>query len=236
MSPLLSDAGPSPLQIVINPNLPLSECPVVALSVAVLTNTVDDFDLLSDHRCKITVMGLAHSEGFAVGDLAIARYIARRAAKQEIMPSSPETAGLIDSWVEYAQCVRKSDRDDSVVAICLSIEEFLRDQTYLVGSCITMADLSMFAAIGFPTQSHDLTKCLSNMSVNATAARRWVKMMSRHPALQEAAQLCVGVANSSDAFFDPTNDLQPLVPGMNTLEGAVAGRVVTRFPPEPSGK
>ena len=57
-------------------------------------------------------------------------------------------------------------------------------------------------------------------------------MMRSSPAVREATQLALGVANSTEAVFDEGAHLEPLVSGMNLLEGGVIGRTVTRFPPE----
>jgi hypothetical protein len=228
-----STTGPTlqPLQVAINPNLPLSKRPVVAMAVAVLTDTTIDLDIISDHKCRHTQLGMEEG-GTVAGDFAMARYLARRADATSLLPSQQANAAVVDAWMDYASSM--SVLESPLEAVTLTLEHALGNSTYLVGHCVTMADLCLFAAVGFPTQVADLEATLQAMPEEAIHARRWVKMMAQNPALQEATQLCVGIAGNAEAVF---NDivLEPLVPGMNTLEGAIAGRVVTRFPPEPSG-
>jgi glutamyl-tRNA synthetase len=230
-----------PLQVVINPNVPLLERPIIALSVAVLTNTIVDLGIVSDHRSRRTVMGLEGSSGVVAGDVAMARYLARRAScnttttTTALLPNDVPTLAAIDTWVDDALVLSQiASPFQRLTAVVLTLEHALADQTYLVGHALTLADLAMFAAAGFCTQAAELRECLGLVPVQAVAARRWLVMMASHPALQEATQLCLGVSNVQ-AVFDEENLLEPLVSGMNALEGAVAGRVVTRFPPEPSG-
>jgi glutamyl-tRNA synthetase len=116
----------------------------------------------------------------------------------------------------------------------MTLGNALQHRTYLVGHCMTLADLALFAAAGFPTIQQTLEKVLSRLPEHAHVAARWLRMMASHPALQEATQLCCGISHHAEADFGHLS-LDALVPGMNPLEGAVAGRVVTRFPPEPSG-
>jgi glutamyl-tRNA synthetase len=105
----------------------------------------------------------------------------------------------------------------------------------MVGYSITMADIALFAALGFPSQIQDLEQILSIISSNTRPTYRWVKMMSTLPAIREATQLAVGISNDAEAVFDRGVVLEPLVAGMAPLQGATPGNVVTRFPPEPSG-
>jgi hypothetical protein len=222
-----------PLQVAINPNAPLIERPVVAMSVAVLTDTAIDLEIISDHKCRHTAMGLPEaSAGVVTGDFAMARYLARRSGKMQL---AAELEAAVDTWVDYAQSLVRLESQVRVSAVSLTLEHALLHNTYLVGQNMTLADLCVFCAIGFPTQTADRNKVMSDMHIGAVHARRWVRMMASHPALQEATQLCVGIVSNAEAVFDDDNMLEPLVSGMNTLEGAVAGRVVTRFPPEPSG-
>lgn len=225
--------GPKPLQIVINPNFPLTERPIVALSVAALTDTVFDLDITSDHLSRHTCMGT--EQGVTVsGDLAMARYIARWSKASSLSPENPDDSGAVDTWVDYAQSLKYIEKERRITAISLTLEHSLQNTTFLVGYALTLADLAVFAAAGFPTQNKDLKECLDLMPTRATTARRWVKMMSSNPFLQSATQLCIGVGGHQDAIFDEI-PLEPLVQGMCPLEGAIPGRVVTRFPPEPSG-
>jgi hypothetical protein len=225
-----------PMQVSINPNVPLIERPVVALSVAVLGNVAANLNITSDHRRAQTAMGLPAVGGTVVGDLAMARFLARSSSHDLLLPKDSSQAALVDSWVDYAQSLMRLGREQRIKAVAMSVEHALGlSQTYLVGHHLTIADLSVFAAAGFPTLAGDLQDFLQSLPEQAVACARWIKMLAANPALQEATQLCVGIVNNEEAVFDINNQLEPLVSGMNALEGAVATRVMTRFPPEPSG-
>jgi glutamyl-tRNA synthetase len=239
--------------------VPLLQRPIVAVSVMVLTNTILDYHLISDHRCRHPTMGIPTTasdqrNACIVGDLAMTRYILRQqqCTRQNqtsnynsgnfvLLPSPfhAETTAMVDTWVDYAQSLSLLPQEQRWNAIVLTLEHMFQStgltQTYIVGHTLSLADIAMFAAIGFVTQASELNHCLQYIPQQAVATRRWVQMMAHHPALQEATQLCLGVAGNVEAIFDDSNLLEPLVTGMNALEGAVAGRVVTRFPPEPSG-
>ena len=215
--------------------MPLMERPVVALSVAVLSNTVIDLDIYSDHRRPRTALGMSEG-GTVVGDFAMARYLAKRASSgsSALLPAAPSDAALVDAWVDYASSLMRLAQPQRLQAIAMTLEHALGAWgTFLVGPSLTLADLCLFAAAGFPTQAPDRLQVHAALPTNAAATRRWLNVLAAHPALQEATQLCVGVVSNAEAVFDDV--LEPLVSGMNTLEGAVPGRVVTRFPPEPSG-
>lgn len=248
-----------PLQVSVNPNVPLMERPVVALSVAVLTNTVVDLDVFSDHKsphgCALGMEindncgGKHGGEGMTlVGDFAMARYLLRRATTtiaagggrggvsgHILVPKNECEAATVDSWIDYASSLMRVDPSQRTRALGMSLERALAEGTYVVGTTLTLADLCLFAALGFPTQAQDRSRLLRDLP-SAPGTWRWIEMLASHPALQEATQLCVGVVYNAEAdFYGPHRRLEPLVSGMNTLEGAVPGRVVTRFPPEPSG-
>jgi glutamyl-tRNA synthetase len=234
--PLQGIGGLGPLQISINPNVALTERPVVALSVACLLDTAADLKIVSDHKRPTTALGMEQG-GTVSGDFAMARYLSRRSKTQNLYPQADSsTAALIDMWVDYAQSLMRLDQKQRLKALSMSVEHALgSSQTYLVGQTLTMADLCVFAAAGFPTQHADLLEINKALPEQVVAAKRWMKMIAANPALQEATQLCVGIVSNEEAVFDAVSPLEPLVSGMSTLEGAVAGRVMTRFPPEPSG-
>ena len=221
-----------PRQLLINPNVPLTERPIVAVSVAVLTNTINDWELVSDHRTPHAM--LCDASGVVVtGDRAMARHLAKDSC---LMPKTAEGASALDSWMDYAASLSLLDHGQVIKAVAMTLQRALTNHVYLVGHSMTLADIALFGILGFPTQAQDLRVLVECLPEHASAARRWIPMMAAHPALQEATQLCIGAKKNAEAVFDTTRPaMEPLVTGMNALEGAVAGRVVTRFPPEPSG-
>mmetsp|Transcript_26172 Transcript_26172/g.61596 ORF Transcript_26172/g.61596 Transcript_26172/m.61596 type:complete len:642 (-) Transcript_26172:44-1969(-) len=138
--------------------------------------------------------------------------------------------------MDYAASLSLLDEAQALKAVAMTLQHALERQTYLVGHTISLADIVLFSVIGFPTQVADLKFALEGLPEHASAAHRWISMMAAHPALQEATQLCLGITNNQEGIFDDIRPvMEPTVPGMNPLEGGIAGRVVTRFPPEPSG-
>lgn len=222
------------LQILVNPNQPLRERPIVAFASAVILNTIGDYTIFSDHRCRQATMGLPDG-GAIVGDLAIARCMCRRASKCELLPSDPSKLAIVDAWIDYAQSLTLLDEKQRVTAVAMTLTKALQNQTYVVGASMTLADIALFASLGFPAEAQSRAGIDQHLPKEATAARRWIEMMRRSPAIKEATQLALGVANSTEAVFDEGGSLEGLVSGMNLLEGGVIGNVVTRFPPEPSG-
>ncbi|CAB9502944.1 Glutamine--tRNA ligase [Seminavis robusta] len=220
-------------QIVINPNQPMKERPVVALAAAVLTNTFSNYELVSDHRSKQTALGLPNG-GAVVGDFAIARYVVSTAKQPStLFPESKEEAAVVDAWINYAQSLQLLDIDKRAKAIASTLTKSLDNATYAAGYTLTIADLALYAVLGCPAavDSEDVEQYFPP---EATPAKRWLRMMKNSLPVKEAFQMAMGVAGG-EAVFDDSGALEPLVSGMNLLEGAIPGRVVTRFPPEPSG-
>ena len=223
-----------PMQIIMNPNSPLADRPLVTMAVAILTNTILDYDLVSDHLSRHAALGLPEG-GAVVGDFAMARFVIRRACADNLFGgSAPSQQAVSEAWVDYAQSISKFETAQKIAAVAMTLEHALQGRTYLVGQALTMADVCLFGALGFPAQLEDKDAILALLPQEASVAKRWIKMMAESPAIMQATQLAVGIAGNAEAVFDD-HRLDPLADGMNYLEGAIAGRVVTRFPPEPSG-
>lgn len=223
-----------PMQILINPNSLIVERPLVTLAVAIMTNTLLDYELVSDHLSRHSALGLPHG-GAVVGDFAMARYVLRRADAAHLMGGpSPSQQAVLDAWVDYSQSIYKFETAQKIAAVAMTLEHALQGRTYLVGQGLTMADICLFGALGFPAQHEEKEAVLLSLPQEASIAKRWIKMMAESPAIMQATQLAVGIAGNAEAVFEE-QQLEPLADGMNYLEGAIAGRVVTRFPPEPSG-
>lgn len=211
-----------PNQIVMNPNSPLKERPVVALTAAIISNTILDYTIVSDHHSRHAALGLPDGS-VVVGDFAMARYIGSSA--------DPSQMAQINTWMDYAQSLMKLPDEQVILGVAMTLEHALAQRTYLVGESLTMADLAVFAALGFPAEVVTKDAVLKAIPEQAKAAKRWIRMVADSPAVMEATQLATA---QEESIFDDS-PLDPLASGMNLLEGGMAGRVVTRFPPEPSG-
>mmetsp|Transcript_17046 Transcript_17046/g.24109 ORF Transcript_17046/g.24109 Transcript_17046/m.24109 type:complete len:737 (+) Transcript_17046:320-2530(+) len=234
------------MQLSFNPNVALTSRPLLSLTVACLTNTIQDVDIVSDHTRPGCALGVPTPTGEISGDAAIARYLSRRPAAQSFGGSillgtqQEELQSMIDQWVDYAQKVSRTTCPNlRLKAIRATLDRALERKSYIVGHSLTLADIALFAAMNFPSRASDYRHAMSIIQGGPTA--RWLDSLRMHPAIMEATQLAVGISAGSDegengeACFQSDTLIDPLVKGMDPLLGATPGNVVTRFPPEPSG-
>jgi hypothetical protein len=221
-----------PMQISFNPNASLIERPVVALTVACLTNTINDYSIISDpHRYSGAALGLPSGNELA-GDSAIARYIARKtgaSSGESLLGTDFEVSAIIDSWIDYSNALSKFQKIRRVKAVCATLDRALKEKTYVVGHTMTLADVALFAAIGFPSQVSDAADVESIMGGASSPTIRWMNMMRSCPAIRQATQLAMGISNDFEPVFDASASVDPFVTGMKPLEGATIGNVVTRY-------
>ena len=224
-------------QFCFNPNVPLTERPVVALTVACLTNTMTNYTITSDHnRHSGPALGLPNG-GELTGDAAIARYVVRSSDTDHPLlgGGNIEQIAVVDSWVDYAQTLSKFQHIRRVKAIAATLNHTLMEKTYVVGNSLTIADIAIFTSLGFPSEASDAAGVESILNGKKCPMIRWMNMMRSHPAIREATQLAKGISADHETSFDHGAKMDALVEGMNPLEGATVGNVCTRFPPEPSG-
>ena len=244
--PMMTKSKLFPNQIAINPNVSLADRPVVALTIAILTNTIVDYELVSDHTRSGCALGLPSGNGEVSGDLAIARFIAKQAASASVaagfvagssnnlLGGDDEEIALMDQWVDYALSLSKFGLARRALSIQRTLDPMLVSGTYVVGHSLSMADVSLFASLGFPSSEESKAE-IARILPTGSPTLRWVEMMSNSPAVKEATQLAIGVAKNAEVIFEDGATLDPLAAGMSYLEGATPGSTTTRFPPEPSG-
>ena len=225
-----------PNQLSFNPNVSLSNRPVVALTTAILTNSIVDYELVSDHMRNGCALGLPSGNGEVSGDLAMARFIAKTntGGMTLLGGSSDEEIAIMDQWVDYASSLSKFGLARRALAIQRTLDPILVTGTYVLGHSLTLADIALFASLGFPS-SDDAKAELTSILPSGCPTLRWMDMLSYHPAVKEATQLAMGVAKNEEVTLENGATMEPLVSGMAYLEGALPGCVTTRFPPEPSG-
>lgn len=224
-------------QLCYNPNVPITERPVVALSIVTLTNSANNYEIVSDHnRHSGPALGLENG-GEVAGDMAIARYIARKSNNNHHLlgGTNLDQVAIVDSWVDYAQTLSKFQLIRRVKAVAATLNRSLAEMTYVTGHSLTIADIALFASIGFPTEAVEAAQIESILNGKSCPMTRWMNMMRSHPAIRVATQLAKGISIDNETIFDSSATMDPLVEGMNPLEGATVGNVCTRFPPEPSG-
>jgi len=236
--PMLTKSRLRPNQISFNPNVSLEDRPVVALTVAILAGSIVDYELISDHTRPGCALGLPSGNGEVSGDLAMARFIAKRdgggSTSALLGGPSEEDAAHMDQWVDYALSVSKFGLARRALSVQRTLDSVLVSGTYVVGHAISLADVALFAALGFPA-SDDARAGIASILPGGCPTLRWVDTMARHPAVAEAAQLASNVARNDEAALEAGSCVEPILPGMAYLEGANPGCVTTRFPPEPSG-
>jgi glutamyl-tRNA synthetase len=209
---------------------------VIALAVACLVDVDIDLTITADHRVPAPMLGMKGG-GVVVGDLAMARYLLEAVAPEGsfLATSSANERAEQNAWIEYAQSLTQLDEEQAVKGIAMTLEHALSKRNYLCGNKVSLADVALFAGLGFPCTFGDKFR-VSEALKDFKVATRWTNMMAAHPAIKKAAQLAVGASGTTDAEAQFTEEkLEPLASGMNLLEGAIPGQVVTRFPPEPSG-
>eukprot|EP00916_Digyalum_oweni_P015473 GHVL01025327.1.p1 GENE.GHVL01025327.1~~GHVL01025327.1.p1 ORF type:complete len:700 (+),score=134.84 GHVL01025327.1:66-2165(+) len=114
----------------------------------------------------------------------------------------------IDSWLDYL------DKDIKQDSILKTVESHLQLRTFIVGSSITLADLALYT-------------CLSKSSISKSGPHvdRWLNYLNQLPFINFAKK----------EYFIERKKENDGEANFGVLDGAEMGKVVTRFPPEPSG-
>jgi len=172
------------------------------------------------------------------GDSDILRYIARiTRAEQHLYgdaKSSNSVVALQETWVDHMidLAPRCADRETLPTYIAL-LNQHLAACTFLVGEHLSIADLYVWQHLAGNTRWLTMVspKQLPGTSTAESTVHlaRWWRLLLNHPAVQYAwshtnSDKKVVVAAAAAAGSDKLS-----------LPDAIDGRVVTRFPPEPSG-
>ena len=227
------------------------------MTIASLLDVSVDLTVLPDRFRSNPALGMVDGGGEVVGDLAMARYLLRLSSNNEIGSkggdndnTSASHLAIVDQWVDYSLQVNVGNdnvnNNDTITAICNTLDSYLQssNSTYLVGQSPTLADISIFNALGFPSQVSDRVKIEEQLTAADTSEGskrpcvRWMHTISSLPAIREATVLALAPSNIEPSSFDDNGSqfvVPPLVRGMSPLPGALPNHVVTRFPPEPSG-
>jgi glutamyl-tRNA synthetase len=137
----------------------------------------------------------------------------------------------IDSLVEFVES--QCQPGPSFDAACASLNMYLSCRTYLVGRELSIADLGVWQQLASNSQGRRARNVYPHLD-------RWCSNIDSHPVVAEIFEKHAD-AKSKATKKKKTQDQSKNVKGDSgdpfaiKLPNAVDGKVVTRFPPEPSG-
>eukprot|EP01025_Chloroclados_australasicus_P045510 TRINITY_DN4983_c0_g1_i1.p1 TRINITY_DN4983_c0_g1~~TRINITY_DN4983_c0_g1_i1.p1 ORF type:complete len:875 (-),score=90.09 TRINITY_DN4983_c0_g1_i1:294-2645(-) len=216
--------------------------PPLALVGAQKLAGVGHIDFKVDPKAtKDFVVKLQHYTGDDIeGPANILRFIARLSTNEsyKFYGSDALTATQIDQWLDL--CMEVIQNGPGLQSACESLNDYLALRTFLVGYSLSIADLCAWGQLHSAMQWQRLRK-QKDLQEKLVHLNRWFDFMNEQPTLKEVvAEFGTGRAAKKEA------DKKKKEEGNNSsvkagdtaelvLPGAVKGKVVTRFPPEPSG-
>jgi len=150
----------------------------------------------------------------------VARYLARAAQPQPSLlygtPGDALSAGEADHWVHHAQTVIATAKGPAITEALQRVDRHLRMRTVIAGHAVGLADAAVWLAL----RAHE--KELKAQAKALPHLTRWWRFVEGLEPMQKVAQEFFGAHKDAGNMEIP-------------LPGAEMGKVVTRFPPEPSG-
>lgn len=152
------------------------------------------------------------------GDLNISRFVVRAFAPALYWSLDAWGASQVDQWLDlYVNA--------DPIALLSVVEDHLTDKTYLVGGAFSLADVAISLVA---TKKRGALPNRANIERWFSLTKSTIETLSLPPSKEGGGETS-GKKAEKAASADSSIDTNP------PLEGAVDGKVVTRFPPEPSG-
>jgi len=164
-----------------------------------------------------------------VGSVLVLRYLARRASSLgvELYGSTAEQAMEVDFFLTLAALLVNKD---TLQTYATQIDKHLADRTFLVADRLSIADLYVWEQFTANPRWAHFTK---TSGASFPSLFRWYGLISNQPCMKPvmAAKQALLKAKAEKALARSSEGA-----GFDVeLPGAEMGKVVTRFPPEPSG-
>lgn len=197
--------------------------PTVALMALQLTAAPIDMTATAASAAPHHPYLFGASCGSISGDYGIARYLLRQHPKHSalLVAHDPWKASQVDQWLDHGLMASSSADPAAAIANLVSIlETHLQDKTFAVGSGLTLADLALFQLIG---SKSGLSPAVARWHALITQLVPKAASSSKSDNKKSKGKSKSKVENDDDGTSCPP------------LEEAEMGKVVTRFPPEPSG-
>ncbi|KAB1214585.1 putative glutamate--tRNA ligase, cytoplasmic [Morella rubra] len=169
------------------------------------------------------------------GAYVLLRYIGRVATLPNFYGQNAYESGQIDEWLEYAPAFSSGSSFESA---CRYVDNFLQCSTFLVGNCLSIADLAIWSALAGTGQRWE---SLRKSKKYQNLVRWFNSILAEYAdAFNEVTTICVGKRGLGKPIAAKLKEQQ----GENNhskssfevdLPDAEVGKVRLRFAPEPSG-
>ncbi|KAI9011069.1 tRNA synthetases class I, catalytic domain-containing protein [Gaertneriomyces semiglobifer] len=161
----------------------------------------------------------------AIGPIAVLKDLAKTYPQEKLAGSTDSETNEVNKWVEYASTALSTADYKTLAPTFTVLDEDLSNKQYLVGTALTIAD---YAAWGALKASPIFMKLMKSGKIPGANLVKWFTMISGLPQVEQA----VLELNEAKSATRNRKDQGNLEIG---LKDAEQGKVVTRFPPEPSG-
>lgn len=206
--------------------------PAAALVAASISGCV--IDLQPDSKAsRDTPVILRFSDGEELSGLStIMSYLGRcAAASTGLYGDTPLAACQIDKWLEFMPNIVSGS---ALEFTCRSLDDYLSLRTFFVGYNLTIADIAIWGQL----QATPVWKKISS-SGKTPHLSRWFEFCLSLPDFRQVAEHASVRRKPLDEQSTSSNSTKGASGAGGSfdigLPGAEMGKVVTRFPPEPSG-
>lgn len=202
--------------------------PPHAVAGAIAAKLVESTGRISvEYRAGVPAGGVALADGSAEGSLSVLQALAALAPERIVSDTKEDQCS---TWVRYYEkngLANKTLDFATMIKVAADLDAFLRLNTFLGGVHLSMADILCWGTLrSVPAWN----KCLKEGARQiGDEVQRWFNHLASMPAFVEAlGELQTAAGRLREKKKDQASyDID--------LIGAEHGKVVTRFPPEPSG-
>ena len=143
---------------------------------------------------------------------------------QQLGCEKPVNSAQIDYWIDFSESFNNSDFKKLSLGFD-QLNNHLTLRSFIVGYSISIADFAIFGQL---KSNAIFNKQVKNGKMSNVHLLRWFEFMNSLDCVQLALK---ELENAKDLAKDRSDKGNMAIP----LTGAEMGKVVTRFPPEPSG-
>uniref|UniRef100_A0A3B3QNJ4 Glutamyl-prolyl-tRNA synthetase 1 n=1 Tax=Paramormyrops kingsleyae TaxID=1676925 RepID=A0A3B3QNJ4_9TELE len=154
---------------------------------------------------------------------SILRYLARLAPALALYGSGVLEETEVDHWLEFG--ARRVSGQSPLTPVLEELDKALALRTFLVGHGLTLADLSVWAAL----KGSGDWQAVQASAGSFPHVRRWFSFLGSQSPFSTVA------VKSASTKVAPDKDKKQDVGKFVDLPGAEVGKVIVRFPPEASG-